>query len=191
MPFAAPAFLYAWSVIDSAHRLKGLVDNFPGFEKKRRVPEVRSFLKEAESVENLRHAVQHMEGSIRQSATPGHAVWGSLSWLVRGDEETVFTCLLTVGALMPGAAFQPINPAGITLKEEIDSVRLTLGETAVHLSELLEVISKVVGFIEAGLRKEFEGFPARAGSDYFIALRVKRNPDGSVTLLAAGDPPKA
>ena len=92
---------------------------------------------------------------------------------------------------MPGAAFQPINPAGITLKEEIDSVRLTLGETAVHLSELLEVISKVVGFIEAGLRKEFEGFPARAGSDYFIALRVKRNPDGSVTLLAAGDPPKA
>lgn len=189
MLFTAPAFLYAWSIIDSVHRLRGLVDNFPGIQKRQQIPEVRLFLDKTASVESLRHAVQHMEGTIRQAATPGHAVWGYLSWMASRKDETILACLLTAGALMPGAAYKTVPNTGIAPTAEIDQVRLTLGETVVQLSELLDTISKLVGFIETRAREQFEGFPARAESDYFFAFAMKRNPDGSLTLPATGDPP--
>ena len=40
----------------------------------------------------------------------------------------------------------------------------------------MEAISKLVDIFETALRKEFEKFPtARAESDYFFALAMKRN----------------
>src|SRR5438034_7730738 len=48
---AAPPFLFAWSIIDSAHRLRGLVQNFPKLAKKNQSPAFRNFVEKAEAVE--------------------------------------------------------------------------------------------------------------------------------------------
>jgi hypothetical protein len=189
MLFTAPAFLYAWSMIDSVHRLRGLVEHFPGIQRRRQIPEIRTFLDKAATVETLRHAVQHMEGTIRQTAAPGHSVWGYLTWTVSRKDETVITCLLTAGASMPGAEYKTIPNTGTTFSAEIDNVRLTLGDSVVQLSELLGAIATLVGFVETGLRKQFEGFPVRAESDHFFAFAMRRNPDGTLTIPATGSPP--
>jgi hypothetical protein len=189
MLFTAPAFMFAWSIIDSVHRLRGLVDHFPGIEKRQQIPEIRGFLDKAASVESLRHAVQHMEGTIRQEATQGHAVWGYLSWAVNKKDDTVLTCLLTAGALMPNAEYKTIPNSGVAPTGEIENVKLNLGDAGVQLSELLDAVSKLVGFMEPRLKEQFEGTVVRAESDYFIALAMKRNPDGSLTMPATDAPP--
>src|SRR6266571_8401258 len=53
---ASPAFLFAWSIIDSVHRFRGLIENFSSIAKKNQSPEFRNFLDKAEAVEILRHA---------------------------------------------------------------------------------------------------------------------------------------
>jgi hypothetical protein len=183
MVFSAPAFLHAWSAIDSAHRLRGLIENLPGLEKKHRIPEVRTFLDRAEAVEKLRHAVQHMEGQIRQNAQPGYAVWGYLRWKAARDGGKFLACFLTAGSMMRSSAFQ-LQPAASEPKEEIDVIELLLGDTRVYLGELYDAIMKLIRWIEARLREQFTGQPAGPGGDYFVAFPMKQNPDGSVTLLA-------
>ncbi len=59
---AVGPFLFAWSIIDSTHRLHGLVSNFPNLARKNQSPEFRNFVEKAESVEKLRNAVQRRPG---------------------------------------------------------------------------------------------------------------------------------
>jgi hypothetical protein len=111
--FAVPPFLFAWSLIDSAHRLRGLVENFPNLAKKNQAPEFRNYLEKAAAVETLRNAVQHMHSDIQNSAEPGRVVWGTLTWVSPKPTGVVYTCLLAPGAMMPGGHYTPINPAGL------------------------------------------------------------------------------
>ena len=181
--FAAPAFLYAWSVIDNAHRLVGLVKNFPRFSKKRQVPELRLFLEHAETVEKLRNAIQHFDGTIRQSAPQGYGVWGSLSWMFRADDENVLTCFLTLGALMPAAEIGDSVPQ--TLKLWIEGVKLKRGQTSVNLSELMVVTSTLAAFFESALEQEFgRSTSVRAESDYFLAIAMKRGANNTLFIPA-------
>ena len=74
---AVRPFLFAWSIVDSAHRLRGLVENFPNLAKKSQSPEFRDLLDKAEAVEKLRNVMQHMDSQIHKSAEAGKAVWES------------------------------------------------------------------------------------------------------------------
>jgi hypothetical protein len=168
---AARPFLCAWSIVDSAHRLRGLVENFPNLGKKNQSPEFRSFLEKAEGVEKLRNAVQHMASDIHTSAEAGKSVWGTLTWLNRQSQSTIYTCLLVPGAMMPGGNYKAINPAGLTLTSPLDHVTLTVDEVAVNLSEVMKSLAKLVQVIENGLKGAFDAFPDRAGSDLLIALK--------------------
>ena len=87
-------FLHAWSMIDSVHRLRGLVDSLPGLARRNQSPEFRNFMDKAQTVEQFRDAVQHMDTEIPRSAEAGKAVWGTLSWL-RGNanQPILYTCM--------------------------------------------------------------------------------------------------
>jgi hypothetical protein len=186
--FAAPAFLNAWSIIDNVHRLRGLIENFPRFAKKRQAVEVRGFLESAEAVEKLRNAVQHMEGQIRASAPQGYGIWGSLSWMFRADDENVLSCFLTLGALMPAADIGRIAPA--MMEPGVDGVALKVGETSVDLTRLMTTIPRLVGLLESLLAVQFNQAPVdRAESDYFLAIAMKRGPNN--TLIIPGTEPQS
>jgi hypothetical protein len=57
---AAAPFMFAWSIVDSANRLHGLVKNFLNLADKNHASEYRAFGKLIEPIEDLRNAVQHM-----------------------------------------------------------------------------------------------------------------------------------
>jgi hypothetical protein len=184
---ASPAFLFAWSIIDSVHRFRGLIENFSSIGKKNQSPEFRNFLDKAEAVETLRHAVQHMESEIRKSGEAGDAVWGTLSWVSQTARNTVYTQLLLAGAMMPGGKYTPVMPAGLKITAPLDHLTLRLGGVSVNLSELMKSLSRLVGVIENGLTDAFsdnEKFPETFGSDFFFALEMFPGPNGSMTIPA-------
>jgi hypothetical protein len=185
---ASVAFLYAWSMVDSAHRLHGLIENLPGLAKKNQSPEFRKFSEKADSVEKLRNVVQHMETEIYKSAEAGKAVWGTLSWLrATRPGETIYTCLLVSGAMMPGGSHQFINPAGLQIKMPIDHVTLTQGGTSVNLTEVVDAIAAIIRLLEKALEKEFAQFPERAGSDMIIAMAFQPGSTKPITPVAADE----
>ena len=185
---ASVAFLHAWSIVDSAHRLHGLVDNLPGLTKRNQSPEFRKFSEKADSVEKLRNAVQHMETEIHKSAEAGKAVWGTLSW-IRGSYagETIYTCLLVSGAMMPGGSHEFINPAGLKIRMPIDHVTLRQGGTSVNLTEVVDAIAAVISLLEHALTNEFQQFPETAGSDMVIALAVQPGSTQTITPVAVNE----
>jgi hypothetical protein len=182
---SAPAFLSAWSIIDNAHRLRGLVENFPRLAKKQHVAEFRLFVEQAVAVEELRHAVQHMESAIRKSAPQGRAVWGSLSWMFRTDHENVLSCVLTVGALMPAAELGSVTLAAVG--QGVDHVSLRLGSTSVSLTDLIGIVKRLALFVESALAEGFKQSAAPpAESDYFIAIAMKCGPNNTFVIPATG-----
>ena len=185
---ASVAFLYAWSIVDSAHRLHGLIDNLPGLAKRNQSPEFRKFSEKADSVEKLRNTVQHMETEIHKSAEAGKAVWGTLSWLRESRAgETVYTCLLVSGAMMPGGSHEFINPAGLQIRMPIDHVTLRQGGTSVNLTEVVDAIASIINLLEHALTNEFQQFPERAGSDMVIALAVQPGSTQAISPVAANE----
>ena len=75
------AELDAWSIIDCAHRLRGLIQHFPGLKVKKINPAFHYFMKNSKQVEDLRNTVQHLPSTIRHlHAIPDWSVWGALSW---------------------------------------------------------------------------------------------------------------
>ena len=185
---ATAPFLFAWSIVDSAHRLQGLVENFPNLAGKKQSLEFRRFLEKAEGVETLRNAVQHMDSEIHKSHDAGKAVWGTLSWLRPAPQGVVYTCLLVSGAMMPGGKHTPINPAGVSIKEPLEQVTLTVGDVAVNLSEVMDALGNLVYAIEGCLAEAFEASPKRAGSDMFIALAMVPGPNDTMVPLKAAPP---
>ena len=183
---AASPFLFAWSIIDSAHRLRGLVENFPNLAKKNQSPEFRNFLDKADSVETLRNAAQHMDTNIHTSAEPGGAVWGTLTWVSPKPQGVVYTCLLVSGAMMPGAKYSPIIPAGLEIKGPLDHITLTAAKVSVNLTEVMEALAKLVGVIENAMTQAFSVFPDRAGSDMWIAVGGQLGPNNTWVIPAQG-----
>src|ERR1043166_9736023 len=50
----ASALLDAWSIIDSIHRLRGLVEHFPKITKRMQIPAIRYFCQNSKQVEVFR-----------------------------------------------------------------------------------------------------------------------------------------
>jgi hypothetical protein len=70
----------AWGIIDWVHRLDGLVDRCRGLSP--RLSFVVDYRNASRLVENHRHAVQHLEGTLPSLEESGRAPWGHLSWTV-------------------------------------------------------------------------------------------------------------
>ena len=187
---AAGPFLFAWSIVDGAHRLRGLVENFPSLSEKGQSPEFRDLLDKAEVVEKLRNIVQHMDSEIHRSVEAGKAVWGILRWVNRPSQSTVSTCMLVSGAMMPEGNHNALNPAvGLTLAPgQLDHVTLTVGAVTVNLSDLMRSLGRLVEAIENGLREAFKVFPDRSGSDMWIALAGEVGASNTVVFPAHGTP---
>src|SRR5208282_5746056 len=75
------AMLDAWSIVDSLHRLRGLLKHMPGIEKRNRIPPIRAFFDATEKITELRNTVQHLDNTIPGVVDDQNwAVLGSLSW---------------------------------------------------------------------------------------------------------------
>lgn len=167
------AVLDAWVIIDSIHRLRGLLRQMP--RVKQRAPYLVSFYKQTEKIEKLRNLVQHLNNEMDNLVLKKLPVWGTLNWVaIPGSVAgTYYSCSLTPGSLF-GRVTPFVNPVGKDLQPPIDLIRLTAVES-VNLSQLMDRVETIIALMEKQLRNQLKGLPL-AGSDIFIILEIAPNP---------------
>ena len=132
-----PAFLDAWSIVDSVHRLRMLVNQTPGVKKK--ATEIQLFDKGTAPISELRNYVQHIDHETRNLVGQNTPVWGVLSWCAIMDEErkSALTCFIQAGSRFQSNAAFFVNPLGKKIKPPIDLITLTAYNVSVCLSDVV------------------------------------------------------
>lgn len=168
----AQAILDAWVIIDSVHRLRGLLRQMPRVKQK--TPNLVTFYKQTEKVEKLRNLVQHLNHEIDDLVRENLPVWGTLNWVAIPDsvDNTYYSCSLTPGSQF-GRVNPFINPIGKDLQPPIDLIELYAIEP-VNLSQLMDKVEAIISSIEQQLRSQIKGLPL-AGSDMFLILELAPN----------------
>ena len=133
----AEAFMEAWSIVDSVHRLRCLISQMPGF-KQNELPQRKIFLEKTKDVEDFRHTIQHLNNDIIKLADQNEPAWGILSWftitdLYRGGENirnnlqhvrSGCYCLMISGSVVVGKPYTTSIPQEMTFKEKVNLITL-------------------------------------------------------------------
>lgn len=164
------SFLDAWSMVDSIHRLRELLEQMPGLRKKSQSPLYRRFRHETAVVKDIRNTVQHLRGEIHEMATNGWPVWGTLDWLALLDADAgrCRCCTMTSGRIVSGTR-HIINPCGKTIHGQIDFVTLQCKLHRLDLSETIRLTERVIRPLEKSLLKQFDGLPT-SGSEIVVCV---------------------
>ncbi len=83
--------LNLWGIIDIGHRIRELIQQLPGLKKN--APEIQIFLRSTQTVEDLRHYVQHLRTGIHALPEKSAPLWGVISWVSEKRKDTSFTLL--------------------------------------------------------------------------------------------------
>jgi hypothetical protein len=184
---AASLLADAWSVVDSVHRIRELIEHAPIFPKNE--TDFRIFLAKTEVAEELRHYVQHLAGKAKSwtSATP---FWGVISWSSERDPTVQFTLVTSdpyVGGSLPGLIFDRQSNCFIsTFQLEVAMFRIDLNDVADRVSRLdqqIEAWTKRISF------EDGRGFIYWPDSVPLIVVRVSQadqapHPDSASTDAA-------
>jgi len=167
---AASAVLDAWSMVDSIHRLRELLQQMRGL---RRSPELRAFLERTKGFEDLRHIVQHLRQEINALAMMGSPVWGQISWFILTDLAVIRgkSCVLVAGRIIDGH-YNVINPAGRPMTDSIGYIELRCKDKTASLSQGFADVSQLCKGLENALREQFAGKRTRI-SDTLMCLDME------------------
>ncbi len=142
----------------------------PSFKDKR-----NAFLAELDGLEDIRNAVQHLDGEIDSLAQEGIAVWGSLTWYVPiQDHADRLQCKvygLTPGPLTTGQNVLWDHPQGETIERPLGRIRLHAHRKTLNLSKLRRLMESPIRYLEEILRPQFAGRPT-SGADFMTGLPV-------------------
>ena len=169
-PSIVKALIDAWSIVDTANRLRNLLDKMPMVKKKS--PGFVYFLKQTNGVEDLRHIIQHLNKEIDRLIVTNSAVLGTLSWAVALDsaEERILSCYLRPGTLLKSTA--PFAIPARNIQHPIDRITLAAGDKSVCLSDIMMHLARLASSIERELQKQFTDLP-QATADLLLILEIK------------------
>jgi hypothetical protein len=142
----------SWSIVDSLHRLRGLMRQMPGIPRRNRIPPIRAFFGATERVTELRNTVQHLDTTIPAVvADQNWAVWGSLSWCLVDP----VTSQITSSCFIPGTPLgrRPlINPANRAVWHfPIDAITIERSGVSVCLSDAMRRVEAMARSLETAL----------------------------------------
>ena len=162
----------AWSIVDSFHRLRGLIRQTPGFKQKS--PEMRVFMQHTEKVEDLRNAVQHLNHEIDKLVGANQTVWGSVSWFAVSDPSSKSgqIGLLVAGTVVTSEGHPMVNPVGKPLHSLVDLVTLTAYGHSLNLSNAMRHVERRIESLEDQLKDQFAGLPV-AGSELLLVATLE------------------
>ena len=149
--------LDAWSIVDTAYRLRQLINHTPGLKQK--TPEQILFLKHTSDIEELRHSAQHLETKIDDLITQGSPIWGSLSWFTAPAQDRAygFIGVIVTGTQIGTRNLPMVNPAGRTVVSFVDLITLTANGYSISLSDTMKEIVRLTTNIEQQIIEKFTG----------------------------------
>jgi hypothetical protein len=148
----ATALLDAWAIVDSTHRLRGLIEEFHGLPKN--TPEIKKFLNASKRAEELRHFTQHMRADIHKTSITGNPIWGTITW--REDIEATKKAKSHI--LISGVMYKGLN---VTLPLPYDyalpkgTIILSAYKSSVDVANLHNEVRSLISHLEAVLAKHF------------------------------------
>lgn len=165
----------AWSIVDSVHRLRGLVKQVPGLVRRQHWPALRGFENQTRPAEPLRNVAQHLDQEIGRIAEAAWPVWGVLNWFVvdqDGKGGIIYT--LVPGRMAPGA-LPMLTPGGHAIPERelpLGLITLTSHTAELNLSDTMEQIRRVSAELETAMRAQHgDGVPT-SGSDILVGVSI-------------------
>ncbi len=175
----AICMLDAWSIIDSCHRLRELLQGLPGMKANDAGRQI--FLRATSDVEKLRHVVQHLRNEIKDLVPLGLPVWGSLAWFVVDDEKMFAgkSCVVVTGNMSVRGEHPAVNPAGQVIRGPVDHVTLTAGGVQISLSKVMQAIAQFTARFERQFRAWLDTQPAgmpRAPGDLLLMAKFVGTP---------------
>ena len=140
--FVVSAVLDAWAIVDSVHRLRGLLLKTPRFKQKS--PNMRLFRDRTAKVEDLRNSVQHLNEEVDKLLPQKLPVWGVLSWFVVPDPNSQigYACALRTGTEFEGYTSDLKIPQDETVSLPIDRITLTAHGQSVSLSDVMQAVKR-------------------------------------------------
>ncbi len=163
------ALLDAWSIVDSIHRLRGLLKHLPFMKQKS--PGIIAFYKATAKVEPLRHIIQHINKEIEQLVVNQAPVLGSLSWFVRPESSRGKIFLFN---FQPGSVFTrsvPIITMPHIIGYPIDRITLNHNQS-LCINDIMDKVGELISSIESQLQNQITGFP-QSGSDILLMMAIK------------------
>lgn len=164
----AEAISDAWGMVDSAHRLRELVQQMPRLKKSE--PDVQLLIRETKAVEDLRNFAQHFRTGIDGFVSKRLPLWGTLSWNRQNAETGVPEC----HTIIPGTYYNHVM-AALNDFNSVDwqfsgGIILRSSEAHCDLVALFQRISRFAHWFAQWFENEFPG-ANRSGSDVHLVLR--------------------
>jgi hypothetical protein len=168
---AANAFLDAWSMVDSIHRLRELLSAMPNVKKS--LPPLEIFMRATSEIEPLRNHAQHLKGDLLDP-TLGHLpVWGTLGWLWVVDTSLSHFISGVVAAGSYASELFPIHtPANRIYHDQLDHITLSIGVSQINLSEAMRKIVQLARALEKNIKPQLEGKVELAPVDMLMLLNI-------------------
>ncbi len=180
----AEAFMEAWSIIDSIHRLRCLINQIPGIKQKE-LPHRKIFLNKTKDIEEFRHTIQHLNNDIAKLADQNEPAWGTLSWFTitdlfegEGGSGNSFqgiksgcNCLMISGSVVVGKPYKTTLPTEMTFKEKVNLITLKSGGRSLSISDIFEYVKELKEALELYIQRKFKELPD-AKTDIYVFGRM-------------------
>lgn len=179
---AAGAFLDAWSMVDSIHRLRELLLAMPKMKKHGSLLEI--FMRASSAVEPLRNRIQHLKGDLVNPQLVQLPVWGTLGWLwiVDASLSRFISGVLTAGP--DAGALRPIlTPGNRDYHDQLDHITLSVGTDQIDLSEALRLIVRLARSLEKNIKPQFEGRTELAPVDTLMLFEIEWQDETDSVML--------
>jgi len=165
-------FLDVWSIVDAVHRFSHLINNTPRISH--RGPKIRIFEEKTDGIEDLRHGVQHLGGTINELVKLNMPAFGVLSWAYVPDPSAniCFVYTLLSGSIVKSGGHHIVNPAGREFRPPIDHIELAAFGNTVNLSDVYRAVESLAESLENELRPQILEHPNLA-SDACIAMKCQ------------------
>jgi hypothetical protein len=150
--------LDAWSIVDSAHRFRDLVQDLPGLGHSTWKRLIRD---RTQDIADLRDMVQHQTGSqrqgkknaIKQILQCGGQLWGYLSWAeFRDGFYTGKWLTMSAGSDCVGDEWFFIGPLRLPISVPAGRIRLNAFGRQVYLGHTVMSIAEAVRMLEDEIR---------------------------------------
>ncbi|MDQ3820926.1 MAG: hypothetical protein M3362_25025 [Acidobacteriota bacterium] len=173
---AVTVFLDAWSVVDSIHRLRELLQAMPKMKKRGVMLEL--FMRGTAQVVELRNHIQHLREELPRPDSALLPVWGTLSWLFVLDTSlTRFLSGNIVAGYDVGSNRLILSPGNRTYHDQLDHITLSADSNQANLSEMMRLVVRIGRGLEKSLKPQLEGHDELSLLDSLLLLEIEWLPN--------------